>query len=115
MAPFMLKTRKCPDLSTLILEACGEFANGHRGQFVNMIRQNVPTDVRKVVVDASGLAKISAAAVAELAEVQRVLADSGCRLILVNPTGEVSRMLAASPLNKAISVAPTLEDALRNG
>jgi anti-anti-sigma factor len=96
----------------VILEANGEFTRHQRGRFVGAIKHAIGPGVQKVIVEASGLTQISPSALAELAEVHCMLADGGCRLVLVNLAAQVRKMLVLSFLDKVIATAPTVEAAL---
>ena len=108
----MLTLESRVDGDCAILEASGEFTSHQCGRFLNMVRQEVRPGIRKVIVDASRLEHMTASALAELAEIHCILAESGCRLILVGLTSQVHKMLFISSLDKIIATVPTVKDAL---
>jgi anti-anti-sigma factor len=99
----------------VVLEASGEFTCHHRGRFVNTIRREMQPGVRKVVVDVGGLERMTASALAELAEIHCMLAEAGCQLVMVNLTAQVRKLLLLSFLDKVIATASSVEEALASG
>ena len=74
-------------------------------------RECLKDDVKKIILDFSGVKSIDSYALGVLISIQKGLGESG-NLIIASPNDSIKKILDITSLNRILIVVDTLEDAL---
>jgi anti-sigma B factor antagonist len=99
----------------LIVAVSGACAEHECSAFIGGVKQGLVPGITKVVLDMSGMGRMSSAVLTELATEHRRLAGAGCQLVLVCADNKVRRMLSLSALDKVIPTVESVARALAGG
>jgi anti-anti-sigma factor len=99
--------------SWVIADVAGEADASTVDQLRDALIAQLPPDVRRVIVDLSGLCFIGSLGVHVLLDAARILADRGGSLVLISPAPIVARILSLTGADELIPVYPGLAEAQR--
>lgn len=108
-----IETRELsPGLSAVLFT--GRLTLGNRlGQVENSLRQCIQQGLRNMVLDLSGLNYIDSAGLGVLAVCVGLMEKAGGTLAIAGATGQVSRLLELTHLDRAVGIYPDLQSAQR--
>jgi anti-sigma B factor antagonist len=95
-----------------VVAVTGEIDAGTEQRFRDALTSALSDGPVHLVVDLSDVGFMASAGIGVLMGVRRVLADSGGRLALASPHGEVAQVLAITGVSEMIPVTPTVADAV---
>lgn len=95
-----------------VIAVAGEIDAGTEQRFRDALTSVLSHGAAHVVVDLSDVEFMASAGIGVLMGVRRVLGDSGGRLALAAPHGEVAQVLAITGVSDVIPVTATVADAV---
>ena len=97
----------------LVLKPIGWVAAGGHVALEEKLQRLVAEGSRRLVVDLSAAHFVSSTGLGVFLYFKQVLEDAGGRLVLAAPGGAVQKMLIAANLDQALTICPSVAEAVR--